>query len=664
MPRPCARASRGCFTEIARTSSRTSTVRSSRRTRSRRGWITRASAPSTPGSRRPDGPSMSPSTTEKPSPRSTVCAATRASSRRSSPRMRSPTRRSSRPRCRGTRSCWSISRDGATRTCTPSRQNRESSFERPARNAPQRRSPREHCERPRRERGSHRCRSPVRARQGLRERLGLPERGSLSRLQPALDRRGHPEAQAERQPVRLSDLAAQSGGFQLPEDAPDDGERDRLGPESAEHGRQHAEILLCPRHHRPVRALEGLLLRYRRRAHSLRRGNKARANALDFRRQEMARGGLQPEGRVERGADSPAGSGTRGSSYPEASRDRRAYGPRELPVRGSRARSVHGERHRGGCRAQARAELRGLRDQPGGLAAGEAPRGPSMQVRHSSGRGRDSPRRSAMKAAVSRIQSAFERLARERRKALIPYVTAGDPGAEVTVPLMRALGAGGADVIELGVPFSDPMADGPVIQRSSERALRNRIGIDDVLAFVSEFRESDVSTPIVLMGYANPIEAMGSERFADAARRAGVDGVLVIDYPPEESVEFAKLLRARGIDMIFLLAPTSTGARIEQVARLASGYIYYVSLRGVTGAKHLDLDDVAAKLPEIRGKTRLPVGVGFGIRDGQTARAVAQIADAVVIGSRIIQEMEQASPETCVKKAATLLKEIRLAIDA
>jgi len=269
-----------------------------------------------------------------------------------------------------------------------------------------------------------------------------------------------------------------------------------------------------------------------------------------------------------------------------------------------------------------------------------------------------------MKAAVSRIQSAFERLARERRKALIPYVTAGDPAAEVTVPLMRALVAAGADVIELGVPFSDPMADGPVIQRSSERALRNHIGIDDVLAFVSEFRDSDASTPIVLMGYANPIEAMGSERFADAAHRAGVDGVLVIDYPPEESTEFAKLLRARGIDMIFLLAPTSTQTRIEEVARLASGYIYYVSLRGVTGAKHLDLDDVAAKLPAIRGRTKLPVGVGFGIRDGQTARAVAQIADAVVIGSRIIQEMEQASPKTCVEKAATLLKEIRRAIDA
>ena len=269
-----------------------------------------------------------------------------------------------------------------------------------------------------------------------------------------------------------------------------------------------------------------------------------------------------------------------------------------------------------------------------------------------------------MKAAVSRIQSAFERLARERRKALIPYVTGGDPQAELTVPLMHALVAAGADIIELGVPFSDPMADGPMIQRSSERALENHIGMDSVLAFVAQFRESDTSTPIVLMGYANPIEAMGWERFADAARQAGVDGVLVIDYPPEESAEFAAMLRARGIDMIFLLAPTSTETRVEQVARLASGYIYYVSLRGVTGAKHLDLDDVATKLPVIRRKTRLPVGVGFGIRDGQTARAVAQIADAVVIGSRIIQEMEQASPKTCVEKAATLLKEIRRAIDA
>lgn len=269
-----------------------------------------------------------------------------------------------------------------------------------------------------------------------------------------------------------------------------------------------------------------------------------------------------------------------------------------------------------------------------------------------------------MKAAVSRISSTFERLAGKHRRALIPYITAGDPKPEITVPLMHALVAAGADVIELGVPFSDPMADGPVIQRSSERALKNHIGLDGVLGFVTEFRKNDESTPVVLMGYANPIEAMGLEGFVSAARQAGIDGVLVVDYPPEEGVELAAMLRARGMDMIFLLAPTSTEARIDQVAKLASGYIYYVSLRGVTGARHLDLEDVAAKLPAIRSRTRLPVGVGFGIRDGETARAVARIADAVVIGSRIIQEIEQASPETCVEKCASFLKDIRRAIDA
>ena len=265
---------------------------------------------------------------------------------------------------------------------------------------------------------------------------------------------------------------------------------------------------------------------------------------------------------------------------------------------------------------------------------------------------------------MQRIQATFKRLARERRKALIPYVTAGDPEPQVTVPLLHALVDAGADIIELGVPFSDPMADGPVIQRSGERALKNRVGLEQVLGFVTEFRERDPTTPIVLMGYANPIEAMGTTRFVNAAERAGVDGVLVVDYPPEESGELASLLRAHGMDMIFLLAPTSTDARIEQVARLASGYIYYVSLRGVTGAQHLDLEEVAAKLPAIRGKTRLPVGVGFGIRDGETARAVAKIADAVVIGSRIIQEMEQGSPQACVDRGAALLREIRQAIDA
>jgi len=265
---------------------------------------------------------------------------------------------------------------------------------------------------------------------------------------------------------------------------------------------------------------------------------------------------------------------------------------------------------------------------------------------------------------MSRIQTTFERLARERRKALIPYVTAGDPLPRVTVPLMHALAEAGADVIELGVPFSDPMADGPVIQRSGERALKHNVGLDQVVSFVAEFRRKNTATPVVLMGYANPIEAMGLEPFVEAAQRAGVDGVLVVDYPPEESKDLATMLRAHGIDMIFLLAPTSTEARIEQVARLASGYVYYVSLRGVTGAKHLDLEDVSAKLPAIRGRTRLPIGVGFGIRDSETARAVARVADAVVIGSRIIQEIEQATPDTCVAKGAALLREIRGAIDA
>lgn len=265
---------------------------------------------------------------------------------------------------------------------------------------------------------------------------------------------------------------------------------------------------------------------------------------------------------------------------------------------------------------------------------------------------------------MPRIEATFERLARESRKALIPYVTAGDPEPRLTVPLLHALADAGADIIELGVPFSDPMADGPVIQRSGERALKNHVGLEQVLAFVGEFRKSDSRTPVVLMGYANPIEAMGPTHFVEAAGEAGVDGVLVVDYPPEESTELASLLRARGMDMIFLLAPTSTDARIEQVARLASGYIYYVSLRGVTGAKHLDLEEVAAKLLAIRGRTRLPVGVGFGIRDGETARAVAKIADAVVIGSRIIQEMEQASPQASVERGAALLREIRRAIDA
>ena len=264
---------------------------------------------------------------------------------------------------------------------------------------------------------------------------------------------------------------------------------------------------------------------------------------------------------------------------------------------------------------------------------------------------------------MSRIAAIFERLARARRKALIPFITAGDPSAAATVPLMHELVGAGADVIELGVPFSDPMADGPVIQRSSERALGQGISLDTVLGYVADFRKRDDATGIVLFGYANPIEAMGAEQFVERARRAGADGVLVVDYPPEECGPFAELVKRSGMDLIFLLAPTSTDSRVEKIVRLASGYIYYVSLRGVTGASHLDVADVAAKLAAIRRKTALPLGVGFGIRDGETARAVGAVADAVVIGSRLIQEMEEAGPDAAIPRAGAFLAGIREALD-
>jgi tryptophan synthase alpha chain len=264
---------------------------------------------------------------------------------------------------------------------------------------------------------------------------------------------------------------------------------------------------------------------------------------------------------------------------------------------------------------------------------------------------------------MSRIAAIFERLARERRKALIPFVTAGDPAAAPTAPLMHALAKAGADVIELGVPFSDPMADGPVIQRASERALKAGASLDTVLASVAEFRKTDDRTPVVLMGYANPIEAMGTEAFVARAQAAGVDGVLVVDYPPEECGPFAELVKRSGMDLIFLLAPTSTEARVESIVRLASGYIYYVSLKGVTGAGHLDVADVAAKLGAIRRKTKLPLGVGFGIRDGETARAIGASADAVIIGSALIQEMEKAGAGSALDRAGAFLAGIRQALD-
>jgi tryptophan synthase alpha chain len=265
---------------------------------------------------------------------------------------------------------------------------------------------------------------------------------------------------------------------------------------------------------------------------------------------------------------------------------------------------------------------------------------------------------------MSRIAARFESLSKAGRKALIPYITAGDPHPSLTVPLMNALVESGADLLELGVPFSDPMADGPVIQRAGDRALKHGVGLTDVLRLVTEFRKKDTVTPVVLMGYANPVEAMGVQKFIAAAKDAGVDGLIVVDYPPEECTEFAAMAREQGIDLVFLLAPTSTDKRIQQVGRLGSGYIYYVSLRGVTGAANIDLSDVAARIPKIRAATRLPIGVGFGIRDAESARRVAQTADAVVIGSRIIQEIEAGAPEQAVARVRAFLVPIRQALDA
>jgi tryptophan synthase alpha chain len=264
---------------------------------------------------------------------------------------------------------------------------------------------------------------------------------------------------------------------------------------------------------------------------------------------------------------------------------------------------------------------------------------------------------------MSRIQGRFQALGRDKRKALIPYITAGDPHPSLTVPLMRGLVEAGADILELGVPFSDPMADGPVIQRAGERALKHGVGLTNVLAMVADFRKADSSTPIVLMGYANPVEAMGTEKFIAAAKAAGVDGVIVVDYPPEECEQFAALAKNAGIDPIFLLAPTSTDKRIEQVGRVGSGYLYYVSLRGITGAANIDFSEITSRIPRIRAATHLPIGVGFGIRDAASAKRVAQSADAVVIGSRIIQEIEAGAADGAVARVKAFLKPIRQALD-
>ena len=268
----------------------------------------------------------------------------------------------------------------------------------------------------------------------------------------------------------------------------------------------------------------------------------------------------------------------------------------------------------------------------------------------------------------SRIATTFAELKTTGRKALIPYVTAGFPFADVTPELMHAMVAAGADVIELGVPFSDPMADGPVIQKAGERALALGVGMGEVLTMVRSFRVQDSTTPVVLMGYANPVERYdlrhGKDGFVRDAAAAGIDGILIVDYPPEECEEFAAKLRANGIDLIFLLAPTSTDQRMQQVARVASGYVYYVSLKGVTGAGHLDTDAVEKMLPRIRAHVKIPVGVGFGIRDAVTAKAVGKSADAVIIGTKIIQLLEGQPRHQGIAAVGHFLRGIRSALDA
>jgi tryptophan synthase alpha chain len=264
---------------------------------------------------------------------------------------------------------------------------------------------------------------------------------------------------------------------------------------------------------------------------------------------------------------------------------------------------------------------------------------------------------------MSRIQQTFNTLKNSNKKALIPFITAGYPEPESTVSLMHALVRGGADIIELGVPFSDPMADGLVIQRASEEALKKGTSLQDIFRFVQAFRKDDPDTPVVLMGYANPVERMGVETFVREAKRSGIDGVLIVDYPPEEGEDFAALMKAHDMDAIFLLAPTSTEERMKRVGRIASGYVYYVSLRGVTGSASLNTDEVASVIPLIKKHVSVPVGVGFGIRDGATAKAAGALADGVVIGSRLIQLLEQAEKNQAENDLEAFVSGIRKVLD-
>ena len=266
---------------------------------------------------------------------------------------------------------------------------------------------------------------------------------------------------------------------------------------------------------------------------------------------------------------------------------------------------------------------------------------------------------------MSRIDHRFAQLKTAQRTALIPFITAGDPSREATVPLMRALVAAGADVIELGVPFSDPMADGPVIQRSSERALARKVGLDYVFDCVRAFRIIDSQTPIVLMGYLNPVEMRGAERFAREAAVAGVDGVLLVDLPPEEAAAARDVFNTHGIDLIALAAPTTSPERLMRMAKEAQGYLYYVSFAGVTGATHIDTAAVGERVLALRNESVVPVVVGFGVKDAATAAALAPTADGVVVGSALVEALAVAtSPADAAQRARDFLAPLRAALDA
>lgn len=266
---------------------------------------------------------------------------------------------------------------------------------------------------------------------------------------------------------------------------------------------------------------------------------------------------------------------------------------------------------------------------------------------------------------MSRITTVLNALKEQNRQALIPYITAGDPTKEATVPMMHALVEAGCDIIELGVPFSDPMADGPTIQLACERALEHGTSLTDVLAMVAEFRQKDADTAVVLMGYLNPVEAMGYDTFVNRATEAGVDGVLLVDLPPEEATEVEGIFKAKDLDMVYLIAPTTTDARIEKIGQSGSGYVYYVSLKGVTGSKALDVDDVARNLERIRKHVSVPVGVGFGITNGETAAQVAKVADGVIVGSAIVNRIaaNADNPAQAQVEVTELMREMRTAMD-